>query len=78
MGMWTVPLLIAIVIISAIALYTTMRVLSFEQRRNEAMDSPIPEEVKEHPIVLNPIIWAYLVAFIFIMLVIGYSIAANA
>lgn len=67
MGMWTWPLLGVIFIISAMGFYATWRIMVFERRRQQAHDAPVPKSVKEHPFVLNPIIWVYLVATVFVV-----------
>ncbi|WP_019416119.1 hypothetical protein [Paenisporosarcina sp. TG20] len=72
MGMWTWPLMGVVLIISAIGFNATRRIMTFERKRQSANDSPIPESVKEHPFVLNPIIWVYLASLIFVSLLIFY------
>jgi heme/copper-type cytochrome/quinol oxidase subunit 2 len=77
MGMWTWSLMGMVIIVGGIGLYATLKVMRFEKRRESANDSPIPEGVKEHPALFNPIIWAYIFAFIFIMSTIAYYAAST-
>jgi Trk-type K+ transport system membrane component len=77
MGLWTWPLLGIIIIIGAIGFYTTRRIMVFERKREQTNDSPIPVAVKDHPYSLNPIIWVYFAALVFIAILIGYYYATS-
>jgi NADH:ubiquinone oxidoreductase subunit 6 (subunit J) len=77
MGIWTWPLIGIITLVGGISLYATLKVMKFEKVRQSANDAPIPEGIKEHPALFNPVIWSYLLAFIFIFTVIFYYIASS-
>ncbi len=72
MGIWTWPLLGVVLFISAIGLYSTWRVMTFERDRQEVNDSPIPQAVKNHPFSLNPILWSLIAALILMFVIIAY------
>lgn len=66
-----------IFIIGAIGLYATLKVMRFEKERQSVNDSPISEEVKEHPALFNPVIWVYIIAFGFLFLMVAYYAASS-
>jgi len=72
MGIWTWPLMGIVVIVMAISAYSTIRVMNFEKKRQRVNDSPISEEVKEHPALFNPVFWVYILALGFMLLMIAY------
>ncbi|WP_017381296.1 hypothetical protein [Paenisporosarcina sp. TG-14] len=77
MGIWAWPLVFVIFIISAIGFYATWRIMVFDRKRQEVNDSPIPQTMKDHPFVLNPIIWVYLTALVFVTILIAYYVASS-
>lgn len=77
MDFWTYPLLVVITIISAIGLYGTWSIMKFENRRQQATDSPVSHAVKEHPFSMNPIFWVFVAATVFISIVIAYYAASS-
>ena len=78
MGVWTWPLMGVVIIIMAISVYSTLKVMNFERRRQCVNDSPVSEQVKEHPALLNPIFWVYIVALGFMLLMIFvYAVSSS-
>ncbi|MFX3674281.1 MAG: hypothetical protein ACE3JQ_07530 [Paenisporosarcina sp.] len=77
MDIWTWALMGIVIIVSGIGLYSTLKVMRFERERHSANDSPISVAEKEHPALFNPVIWAYILAFVFIFVVIGYYVASS-
>lgn len=77
MGIWAWPLVFVIFIISGIGFYATWRIMVFDRKRQEVNDAPIPQTMKEHPFVLNPIIWVYLTALVFVTILIAYYVASS-
>lgn len=77
MGIWAWPLVFVIFIIIGIGFYATWRIMVFDRKRQEVNDSPIPQTIKEHPFVLNPIIWVYLTALLFVTILIAYYVASS-
>ena len=76
MDIWAWPLLGVVIIISAIGLYSTLSIMKFENRRLQTNDSPVSQEVKQHPYTMNPIVWVLLAALVFIAIVIAYYTAS--
>jgi len=80
MGIWTIwiwPLLSVILLIVIAAYYATRQVTLLENRRKQVNDTPIPQAVKEHPYSLNPVVWVYVSALVFIAIVIAYYAASS-
>ncbi len=65
MGMWLIPALIAITIISVISFVSTLRIAKMTSERKSENDTPISETVEEYATMLNPIVWVYLIFFTF-------------
>ena len=59
MGMWLIPEIIAIVIISAISFVYTLKIAKMTSERKSENDTPISETVEEYATMLNPIVWVY-------------------
>lgn len=74
MGMWTIPAVIAIILIIAWGYYSTVGVMKKTSQRASVteMDTPIPKAVKEHPAALNPIIMMYIIFGLFTGIMILY------
>ena len=75
MGIWTIPGIIAVILIIAWAYYSTVSVMKKTGQRASAateMDTPIPKAVREHPVVLNPIIIMYIIFGLFTGIMILY------
>ena len=72
MGIWLWPAIFAIVVLCIYAVYTTMAVAKQTRARASEMDTPIPDAVKEHPLILNPIIISNAVFLLFLGIVIFY------
>lgn len=69
MGMWLIPAIIAIVIISAISFVYTLKIAKMTSERKSENDTPISETVEEYATMLNPIVWVYAIfAFLGIMI----------
>lgn len=73
MGMWTIPAIIVVVLISVFAYMSTLHVAKETERRAQPNDTPIPEALKNHPTALNPIIWVYVVVGLFFTIIIFYN-----
>lgn len=72
MGMWTIPLIIVIILISIFSYLSTVHVAKETERRAQTNDTPIPEAIKNYPTALNPIIWVYVVVGLFFVIFIFY------
>lgn len=72
MGMWTFPLIITGVIILGVAYYMTVGVMKKTAQRATASDSPINKAVREHPVMMNPIIIMYIIFGLFTGIMIFY------
>ncbi|KGR80521.1 hypothetical protein [Ureibacillus manganicus] len=72
MGMWTIPLIITGVIIVGISYYMTVGVMKRTAHRATASDTPISKNVREHPILMNPIIIMYIIFGLFTGIMIFY------
>ncbi len=53
MGMWLIPAIIAIVIISAISFVYTLKIAKMTSERKSENDTPISETVEEYATMLN-------------------------
>lgn len=72
MGMWLIPLLITITVISVISFVSTLRIAKMTSERQSEMDTPISETVEEYSTVLNPVVWVYALFFAFTGVMIFY------
>ncbi|QDQ01521.1 short-chain dehydrogenase [Lysinibacillus fusiformis] len=72
MGMWLIPALIAITIISVISFVSTLRIAKMTTERKSEKDTPISETVEEYATMLNPIVWVYAIFLLFLGIVIFY------
>lgn len=75
-GELTWPLIIVCVLIAGIALFWTMGIAKKQAAQSTIEDQNYSETVENHPTMLNPIIWCYLIAGIFITFVVFYNILA--
>ena len=66
MGMWLIPALIAITIISVISFVSTLKIAKMTSERKSENDTPISETVEEYATMLNPIVWVYLIFLLFL------------
>lgn len=74
MGVWTWPLIFIVILISAISFVWTMRVAKKQEVQNGPYDESYSKTVENNPTMLNPIIWCYLIAGIFMGIVMVYYI----
>ncbi|MGE7945867.1 short-chain dehydrogenase [Lysinibacillus sp. NPDC093688] len=72
MGMWLIPALIAITIISAISLVSTLKIAKMTSQRKSENDTPISETVEEYSTMLNPVVWVYIIFLLFLGIMIFY------
>ncbi|MFC9538569.1 short-chain dehydrogenase [Lysinibacillus sp. NPDC056959] len=72
MGMWLIPALIAITIISAISLVSTLKIAKMTSQRKSEKDTPISETVEDYSTMLNPIVWVYIIFLLFLGIMIFY------
>ncbi|KPN96654.1 hypothetical protein [Lysinibacillus sp. ZYM-1] len=72
MGMWLIPALIAIVIISVISFVSTLKIAKMTSERKSEKDTPISETVEEYSTMLNPIVWVYGIFLLFLGIMIFY------
>lgn len=72
MGMWLIPEIIAIVIISAISFVYTLKIAKMTSERKSENDTPISETVEEYATMLNPIVWVYAIFLLFLGIMIFY------
>lgn len=72
MGMWLIPALIAIAIISAISLVSTLKIAKMTSQRKSENDTPISETVEDYSTMLNPIVWVYIIFLLFLGIMIFY------
>ncbi|MGE7950411.1 MULTISPECIES: short-chain dehydrogenase [unclassified Lysinibacillus] len=72
MGMWLIPALIAITIIAAISLVSTLKIAKMTSERKSEKDTPISETVEENATMLNPIFWVYGIFLLFLGIMIFY------
>ncbi|RUL51859.1 short-chain dehydrogenase [Lysinibacillus antri] len=71
-GVWTIPALIAGIILVFISYYLTVGVMKKVERRAAITDTPISKVIRDHPIALNPIILSYVVFLAFTGIIIFY------
>lgn len=71
MGMWTVPAIITVILLCAYAYYVTIQVAKKVEQGGEH-DVPIHEAIKDHPLLLNPIILMYVIVGILMTIMIFY------
>ncbi|HWL25529.1 MAG TPA: short-chain dehydrogenase [Ureibacillus sp.] len=72
MGMWTIPAIITGAIIVWVSYYMTVGVMKKTGERATASDTPISRNVREHPILMNPIIIMYIIFGLFTGIIIFY------
>ena len=72
MGMWLIPLLITITVMSVISFVSTLRIAKMTTERESEKDTQISETVEEYSTVLNPIVWVYALFFAFTGIMIFY------
>ncbi|MGE7112508.1 short-chain dehydrogenase [Lysinibacillus sp. NPDC047702] len=72
MGMWLIPALIAITIISVISFVSTLKIAKMTTERKSENDTPISETVEEYATMLNPIVWVYIIFLLFLGIMIFY------
>ncbi|KGR92239.1 short-chain dehydrogenase [Ureibacillus massiliensis 4400831 = CIP 108448 = CCUG 49529] len=72
MGMWTVPAIITGIVILAVAYYMTVAVMRKTTERASVTDTPINKSVRDHPILMNPIIIMYVIFGLFTGIIIFY------
>ena len=72
MGMWLIPLLITITVMSVISFVSTLRIAKMTTERESEKDTQISETVEEYSTVLNPIVWVYALFFSFTGIMIFY------
>lgn len=72
MGMWLIPSLIVITIISVISFVSTMKIAKMTSERKSEKDTPISETVEEYATMLNPIVWVYIIFLLFLGIMIFY------
>ncbi|MFJ7731991.1 short-chain dehydrogenase [Lysinibacillus sp. NPDC097231] len=72
MGMWLIPALIAITIISVISFVSTLKIARMTSERKSENDTPISETVEEYATMLNPIVWVYIIFLLFLGIMIFY------
>ncbi len=74
MGIWTWPLIFVVVLIGLASLIWTMRIAKRQEVQSGTHDEVYSKTVENNPTVLNPIIWMYGIAGLFIGLVMIYYI----
>lgn len=72
MDIWLWPAIFTIGILFIYAIWATMAVAKQTQSRASETDTPVPDAVKEHPLILNPIIISYFVFLLFLGIIIFY------
>ncbi|QPQ32254.1 short-chain dehydrogenase [Lysinibacillus sp. JNUCC 51] len=72
MGMWLIPALIAITIISVISFVSTLKIAKMTSQRKSENDTPISETVEEYATMLNPVVWVYIIFLLFLGIMIFY------
>lgn len=70
--MWLYPTIFVVIILCLIGYYLTVRVGHGIEQSGQERDSEVPEEIQEHPFLLNPIILSYVVFGIFTGMIIFY------
>jgi H+/Cl- antiporter ClcA len=71
-GMWLYPTIIVCVILCLVSYWLTVRVGHGIEESNSERDPAIPEEIQEHPFMLNPILIVYGIFFAFTGIIIFY------
>lgn len=72
MGIWLYPAIFVVLILSFVGYILTVRVGHTVEEKSGELDSPIPEAIRDHPFILNPIILSYVIAGIFSGIMIFY------
>ncbi|MEK4629725.1 MAG: short-chain dehydrogenase [Solibacillus sp.] len=73
--MWLYPTIIVCIIICLMGYWLTVRVGHRIEDTGQERDSEIPEEINEHPFMLNPILLVYAVFLGFTGIIIFYYYA---
>ncbi|MFC5558471.1 short-chain dehydrogenase [Ureibacillus thermophilus] len=71
-NVWTVLTIFVSIILIAISYVTTVSVMKKTEQRASTTDFPISRLVREHPILMNPIILMYVVFLLFLGILIFY------
>jgi hypothetical protein len=71
MGIWTIPFILVVGIIILISVSGVRKVEKAKVISLNEVDR-IPESMEKHPLTFNPVIWAILVAAVFIGIMIFY------
>ncbi|QBK25467.1 short-chain dehydrogenase [Ureibacillus thermophilus] len=71
-NVWTVLTIFVSIILIAISYVTTVSVMKKTEQRASTTDVPISRLVREHPILMNPIILMYVVFLLFLGILIFY------
>lgn len=72
LGMWTIPLIITAILIIGVAYFMTVGVMKKTTQRATVSDTPISKNVRENPIMMNPIIIMYVIFGLFTGIMIFY------
>lgn len=72
MGMWTIPTMIVGTLIVVVSYFMTVSVMKKTGQRDSVTDTPISKTVRDHPILMNPIIIMYFIFVIFLGFIIFY------
>ncbi|MFL0581306.1 short-chain dehydrogenase [Solibacillus silvestris] len=71
-GIWLYPTIFVVILLCFIGYYLTVRVGHNIEGSGQERDSEVPEEIQEHPFLLNPIILSYAVFGTFTGIIIFY------
>ncbi|MFK2824838.1 hypothetical protein QYG89_03970 [Bacillus sp. B190/17] len=72
MGGYFSIFIIAVIAIVIISLIYTIKVVKQQSVAKAGIDEPIPKHIQSNPYVKNPIFWAYIIGFGFLLLFIFY------
>nr|WP_232337137.1 short-chain dehydrogenase [Lysinibacillus timonensis] len=70
--MWTIPAILTIIVIIGVAYYMTIGIMKKTAHRATASDTDIAKAVREHPVLMNPIIIMYIIFGLFTGIMIFY------
>lgn len=70
--MWLYPTIIVCIVIGLVGYWLTVRVGHDIEESGSERDHAIPEEINEHPFMLNPILIVYGIFFAFTGIIIFY------
>lgn len=71
-NMWLYPTIIVCVVICLVGYWLTVRVGHQIEDSGSERDPSVPEEIENHPFMLNPILLVYAIFFIFTGTIIFY------